>query len=54
MAAGQWFLHWKNAPLHSAAMLRMWLIKHNIQVPLLIISATSGLHSPPKGERAHG
>jgi [histone H3]-lysine36 N-dimethyltransferase SETMAR len=31
-AAGQWFLHWDNAPVHTAAVVHQWLIKHNIQV----------------------
>jgi hypothetical protein len=31
-AAGQWFLHWNNAPVHIAAFLCKWPAKHNIQV----------------------
>jgi hypothetical protein len=31
-AAGQWFLHWSNVPVHIAAFVCEWAAKHNIQV----------------------
>ena len=32
LADGGWFLHWDNAPVHTAAAVRLWLEEHNVQV----------------------
>jgi hypothetical protein len=32
LADGDWFLHWDNAPVHTAAAIRLWLEEHNAQV----------------------
>ncbi len=32
MAAGDWFFHWDNAPVHTAAMVKDWLAARGIQL----------------------
>ena len=32
MAAGEWFFHWDNAPVHTAAMVKEWIAVHGIQM----------------------
>ena len=31
-AAGEWYFHWDNAPVHTAAVVRDWLAAHNYQM----------------------
>jgi histone-lysine N-methyltransferase SETMAR len=31
---GQWFFHWDNAPVHTAAVVQNWLVAKEIQVSL--------------------
>jgi hypothetical protein len=26
MAAGEWFFHWENAPVHTAAVVKDWIV----------------------------
>jgi histone-lysine N-methyltransferase SETMAR len=35
MAAGEWFLHWDNAPVHTAATVTDWLVEHPPYSPYL-------------------
>jgi len=32
MAAGEWFFHWDNAPVHTAVVVRNWLAAREVQV----------------------
>jgi histone-lysine N-methyltransferase SETMAR len=32
MAARQWFFHWDNAPVHTAAVVQAWIAANNVQV----------------------
>ncbi len=32
MAAGDWFLHWDNAPVHTAAIVTDWLVARCVQL----------------------
>jgi histone-lysine N-methyltransferase SETMAR len=32
MAEGQWFFHWDNAPVHTAAVVRDWLAARQVQM----------------------
>jgi hypothetical protein len=32
MAAGDWWFHWDNAPVHTAAMMMDWMVARQFQV----------------------
>jgi Transposase (partial DDE domain) len=32
MAESEWYFHWDNAPVHTAAVVQTFIAKHNIQV----------------------
>jgi histone-lysine N-methyltransferase SETMAR len=32
MVAQQWWFHWDNAPVHTAAVVQEWLAAHGVQV----------------------
>jgi histone-lysine N-methyltransferase SETMAR len=32
MVSREWFFHWDNAPVHTAAVVKMWLAANNIQL----------------------
>ncbi len=32
MAAGEWFLHWDNVPVHTAAIVTDWLVTRRVQM----------------------
>jgi hypothetical protein len=32
MASGEWFLHWDNAPVHTAAIVTDWLAARRVQM----------------------
>ena len=32
MAAGEWFFHWDNAPVHTAAVVKEWIAAHGVKM----------------------